>query len=163
MTEELPEHKNLLHTSSISSSWFSESTQNYRVWKVLSSALSGWKVTLQFMCEVTSWICNVFNRHTTCDKNFTLLQLCHPCFTWFSEVEVATKLWSACTWGMYILQITLDNTVLAEIFLFLSQDKIALIEVEEFENLSQAVASLSRQNVNQKKTVKTSNNYVTSL
>lgn len=76
---------------------------------------------------------------------------------------MATKLWSACTWAMYILQITLDNTVLAEIFLFLPQDKIALIEVEEFENPSQAVASLSRQNVNQKKTVKTSNNYVTSL
>lgn len=76
---------------------------------------------------------------------------------------MATKLWSACTWGMYILQITLDNTVLAEIFLFLPQDKIALNEVEEFENPSQAVASLSRQNVNQKKTVKTSNNYVTSL
>lgn len=160
MTEELPEHKNLLRTSSISSSWFSESTKNYRVWKVLSSALSGWKNTLQFTCEVTSWICNVFNSHTTCDKNFTLLQLC---FTWLSEVDVVTKLWSACTWGMYILQITLDNTVLAEIFLFLPQDKIALVEVEEFENPSQAVASLSRQNVNQKKTVKTSNNYVTSL
>lgn len=52
---------------------------------------------------------------------------------------------------MYILQITLDNTVLAEIFLFLPQDKIALNEVEEFENPSQAVVSLSRQECEPKK------------
>lgn len=66
-------------------------------------------------------------------------------------------------WSVHVasaLQITLIDTVLAEIFPFPLQDKIALIKVEKFEIPlpRHAVAILSEGDTNQRKTVKTSYN-----